>query len=97
MGDLIMGVGLIGVGLSGMIAMEYARRKLPEWNARSERLRRRSIMQLHAEMTRCCGAIFECARIGDKHGMRHAYRAMRPVMRELARRERMKRTARTAM
>lgn len=29
MGDLIMGVGLIGVGLSGMIAMEYVRRKLP--------------------------------------------------------------------
>lgn len=30
MGDLIMGIGLIGVGLSGMIALEYVRRKLPE-------------------------------------------------------------------
>jgi len=41
MGDLIMGIGLIGVGLSGMIAAGYAYHKLPEWNARSDRLRRR--------------------------------------------------------
>ena len=86
MGDLIMGIGLIGVGLSGMIAMEYVRRKLPEWNARADRLRRRSAVQLQAEITRCAGAIFTCAHFGDKRGMRHAYRAMRPVMREMRRR-----------
>lgn len=86
MGDLIMGIGLISVGLSGMIAAGYAYHKLPEWNARSNRLRRRSTVQLQAEMTRCCGAIFTCVHIGDKRGMRHAYRAMRPVMREMRRR-----------
>lgn len=86
MGDLIMGIGLIGVGLSGMIALEYARRKLPEWNTRSEQLRRRTDLQLKAEMTRCCSAIFTCAHIGDKRGMRHAFRAMRPIMREMRRR-----------
>lgn len=86
MGDLIIGIGLIGVGLSGMIALECVRRKLPEWNARADRLRRRSVVQLQAEMTRCCGAIFTCAHFRDKRGMRHAYRAMRPIMREMRRR-----------
>lgn len=78
-----MGIGLIGVGLSGMIALEYVRRKLPEWQARRRRIDRMSATQLHAELTRCAGAIMQCARVGDRGGMRHAHRAMKPVMRAL--------------
>lgn len=83
MGDLIMGIGLIGVGLSGMIAMEYVRRKLPIWQARKRRFDRMSAVQLHAEITRCTGAIMQCARTGDRRGMRYAHRAMKPIMRAL--------------
>ena len=83
MGDLIMGIGLIGVGLSGMIAMEYVRRKLPVWQARKRRLDRMSTVQLRAELTHYTGLIMQCARAGDRQGMRYAHRAMKPVMRAL--------------
>lgn len=42
-----------------------------------------SAVQLHAELTRCTGAIMQCARTGDRRGMRYAHRAMKPIMRAL--------------
>lgn len=83
MKDLILGIGMICVGASGMIAAGVVYRKMPEWNARMNRLRKRTDVQLHAELTRCVGTIAECVRRGDRKGMRNAQRAMRPAMRVL--------------
>ena len=83
MGDLIMGIGLIGLGVTGLISMPYLSRKLPELIEKRHRLNRMSAFELHTELTRCAGAIMECARVGDKEGMRHAYKAMKPIMKAL--------------
>lgn len=99
MGDLILGIGMIATGAAGMIAAGVAYHKMPEWNARMDRLRKRSDVQLHAELTRCVGAIAECARRGDRKGLRHARRAMKPIMRVMSERSRMhakRKTARVA-
>lgn len=83
MGDLIVGIGMIGIGVSGMIAAEVVYHRLPAYAARMNRLRKYSDLQLHAELTRCVGALAECARRGDRKGMRHACKAMKPVLRVL--------------
>lgn len=84
MGDLIMGAGAIGTGLGGLIAAWYAWRRMPAYNARVRELNRMSAAQLHTELTRCTGAIMACGRSGDIRGMRHAHRAMKPIMHALA-------------
>lgn len=87
MTDLIIGAAAMTAGLGGMIWLGWVHKKLPEWNARDAKLIRMSTLELHGELTRCAGAIMTCARKGDKRGMRHAHRAMRPVMRVLAKRK----------
>lgn len=87
MHDLIIGAASVAAGLSGMIAAGYVHRKLPEWNKRDAQLARMGRLELQAECTRCAGAIMTCADSGDRRGMRHAHRAMRPVMRALAKRK----------
>lgn len=81
--DLIMGIGAIGAGVSGLIAARYAWRKLPAYNTRMRQLNRMSATQLHAELTRCTSAIMVCCDHGDSKGARHAHRAMKPIMRAL--------------
>lgn len=88
MKDLILGIGMICVGASGMIAAGVAYHKMPEWNARMDRLRKRSDVQLHAALTRCVGNIADAARRGDRKGIRSAQRAMRPIVRVLKERSR---------
>jgi hypothetical protein len=86
MKDLIIGIASLVIGTSGLIALKCIRRKLPEWEARRAQLKRLTKVELHSEITRCAGAIFVCANKGDRKGMMHAWRAMRPIMRELAKR-----------
>lgn len=83
MGDLIIGIGAFCIGAGGLIGAAYAHRKLPAYNARRRQLSRMRTMELHAELTRCTGAIMTCCRKGDRKGARHAHRAMKPVMRAL--------------
>lgn len=81
MGDLIMGVGMMGAGIAGLIGMAVYRRG----EGRRGELRGMNRTELHAELTRCTGAIMTCARKGNRRGMRHAYQAMKPVMRAMQR------------
>lgn len=83
MRDLIMGIGAIGAGAAGLAGCIIALRKLPGYNARMRRLSRMSATELHAELTRCTGAIMTCSRRGDRKGARHAHRAMKSIMRAL--------------
>lgn len=92
MNDLIVGCASIALGCAGLTGLGWIRRKLPARNARMDVLRGMSVLDLHAELTRCLSAIMLCARKNDRRGMRHAYRAMRPVMKLL----RQKETARAA-
>lgn len=87
MSDLIIGAAAMTAGLGGMIWLGWVHKKLPEWNKRNAQLIRMSTLELQAELTRCAGAIMTCARKGDRRGMRHAHRAMRPVMRVLKKRK----------
>lgn len=84
-GDIIITSAAFAVGAVGLIAMRNIWNALPEYNRRRRELERMTTVQLHAELTRCVGTIMTCARKGDKRGMRHAHRAMRPVMRTLRR------------
>lgn len=82
MHDLIIGCAAIAGGIGGLIAIRTKSRR----RRRQAQLIRMSATELHAELTRCTGAIMACACKGDKRGMRHAHRAMKPVMREMRRR-----------
>lgn len=90
MNDLIIGCGAIAAGIGGIIATAIISHRLPAINARRRELDGMTELELCAELTRCTGAIMVC----DRRGMRHAHRAMRPVMRALRRK---KKTARTGM
>lgn len=87
MTDLIVGAAAVTAGLGGMIWLGWVHKKLPEWNERDAQLMRMSRIELQGELTRCAGAIMACADGGDKRGMRHAHRAMRPIMRALKKRK----------
>lgn len=82
MHDLIIGCAAIAGGMAGLIAIRLEGRR----HRRQARLIRMSTTELHAELTRCTGAIMACARRGDKRGMRYAHRAMKPVMKVLKKR-----------
>ena len=69
----------MGASVAALIAIAAYHRGA----GRRAELRGMNRTELHAELTRCTGAIMACARKGDRRGMRHAYQAMRPVMREL--------------
>ena len=83
MKELFIDAAIMVAGTGGIISLGWVHKKMPEWHARHMRLIRMSKLELQAELTRCVGAIVTCARKGDRRGMRHAYRAMRPVMRVL--------------
>lgn len=87
-GDLVIGIAATAAGIGGLVAVGLIAPHLPEWLERKRALNAMSETELHAELTRCAGAAMVCARYGDKKGMRHAYRAMRPVLRELAKKGR---------
>lgn len=83
MTDLILGCGAIAIGAAGMIWGILKMRSLRD--PRRNALAQMSNAELNAEITRCAGAIMTCGRRGDRKGVRHAYRAMRPIMREMLR------------
>lgn len=82
MHDLIIGCAAIAGGIGGLIAIRTKSRR----RRRQAQMIRMSVTELHAELTRCTGAIMACACKGDKRGMRHAHRAMKPVMQVLKKR-----------
>lgn len=84
--DLISCALALVIGAGGLIAVRRYDKKLPEYNRRRRQLEGMNRVELHAELTRCVGAIVTCARKRDAKGMRNAYRAMRPVMRVLKKR-----------
>ena len=88
MGDLIVGIGCIGIGLAGLIGVHIMRAKdCHAVNPADDSV----ITALRAELTRCAGAMMHCARRGDRRGARHAHRAMKPILRELEAAERSRR------
>lgn len=87
-GDLVIGIAATAAGIGGLAAVGLIAPHLPEWLEWRRELAAMSETALHAELTKCAGAAMVCARYGDRKGMRHAYRAMRPVLRMLARKGR---------
>ena len=87
MNDLIMGGCLIASGLASAGLTIAAWRRMPEYNARRDELRRMTGVELHVELMRCTGAIIVCLRRGNRRGARHAHRQMRMVMTAMAKRK----------
>ena len=80
------GFAIVAIGAAAGVcasAMVRIYSKASELRVKRAELNRMSATKLHAELTRCAGAIMECARIKDEYGVRHAYRAMRPIIRAL--------------
>lgn len=85
-GDLVIGTAAVVSGIGGLVAVGLVSPHLPEWLERRRALGAMSATELHAELTRCAGAAMVCARKGNRRGVWHAHRAMRPVLRRMARR-----------
>ena len=80
MADLLIGVGSIGAGITGLVWLRHLiRTAFPEVNAIREELARMTTLELHAELTRCAGAIMVCGRKGDHDGVAHARRRIRLI------------------
>lgn len=87
-GDLVIGIAATAAGIGGLATVGLVLPNLTEQLERKRELAAMSEAALHAELTKCAGAAMVCARYGDKKGMRHAYRAMRPVLRMLVKKRR---------
>ena len=75
MGDLLIGVGMIGAGVTGLIFLRHMVNTLiPDVNRERAELAKMSPVELHADLTRCMGAIMVCSRKCDRRGVRHTIR-----------------------
>lgn len=73
--DLLIGIGSISAGITGLALIHRAWFKtFPALNADRAELAAMTPLELHVELTRCCGAIIACGRKGDKRGVRCAIR-----------------------
>lgn len=80
-GDLVIGIAALAVGIGGLAIAP----RIPEWERRRRELNAMNETQLHAELTKCAGAAMVCARKGNRRGVWHAYRRMKPALRAMAR------------
>ena len=96
MADLLIGVGCIGMGVTGLVFLPHIRRlisrvALSEADRIRIKLRKLTAIELRTEYHHACAAALVCAGKNDRRGMRNARRYSRLIIEEA--RERAKRRA----
>jgi len=98
MGDLLIGVGMIGAGVTGLFGLRHMKRTVfPAINAVRAELAGMTHSELRTDLARCMGAILVCGSKGDRRGVRHARLRVRLVSEALLNaKDRPQQTLRTA-